>query len=72
MYKDCIWSVFISLILILNKVNDTYNVYDLGNHGFIRKTLLEKYNLFGRNELNYEPAIIDNGIPKFIYVRQKY
>ena len=72
-YKnEGVMSIFISLITVLNKVNDTYTVYDLGIHILIRKTLLEKYKSFGIKELNYEPAIFDNGAPKFVWVRQNY
>ena len=65
-------SIFISLIIVLNKVNDIYSIYDLGNHIKIRKKLLEKYKSYGIKELNYEPCIFDNGAPKFVYVRQNY
>ena len=67
-----VMSIFISLITVLNKVNDTYTVYDLGNHVCIRKTLLLKYKSYGIKELNYEPAIFDRGNPKFVWVRQNY
>ena len=67
-----VWSIFATLILVLNKVNDTYIVYDLGDHTQIRKTVLEKYKSYGINELKYEPAIFDSGDPKFAWVRQKY
>ena len=70
--KDGVWSVFISLIIVLNKVNDTYTVYDLGHHAFIIKKLIKEYKSYGMKILNYEPAIFDDGDPKFIYVRQKY
>lgn len=65
-------SIFISLITVLNKVNNTYTIYDLGNHIMIRKTLLEKYKSYGIKKLNYEPCIFDNGAPKFVYVRHNY
>jgi hypothetical protein len=64
--------IFMSLITILNKLNDTYTIYDLGNHAKIRKILLQKYKSFGIKKLNYEPCIFDSGTPKFIYVRQNY
>jgi hypothetical protein len=64
--------VFISLITILNKVNDTYTIYDIGNHVMIRKIILQKYKSFGIKKLNYEPCIFDSGTPKFVYVRQNY
>ena len=67
-----VMSVFISLIINLNKVNDTYTVYDLGNHVIIKQKLLKKYKSFGVNQLNYDPAIFDSGDPKYIWVRQKY
>ena len=65
-------SIFISLILILNKVNDIYTIYDMGPHITVRKRLVQNYKSYGINELNYEPAVFDSGDPKFIYVRQKY
>ena len=65
-------SIFVSLILVLNKVNDTYSVYDLGHHSSIRKSILESYKTFGIKSLNYEPTIFDNGEVKFIWVRQNY
>ena len=67
-----VMSIFISLITVLNKVNDTYNVYELGDHTLIKKHLLETYKSFGVEELNYEPTKFDISSPKFIYVRQKY
>ena len=67
-----VMSIFISLIVDLKRVNDSYTVYDLGDHVYIRKTLLENYKSFGISELNYEPTIFDYGSPKFIYIRQKY
>lgn len=70
--NEGVMSVFASLIVVLNKVNNTYTVYDLGNHMFLRKQILNSYKLYGIKKLNYEPAIFDNGAPKFIYVRQKY
>jgi hypothetical protein len=65
-------SIFLSLILVLNKVNDSYTVYDLNNHVTIRQTLLKNYKSYGIKTLNYEPSIFDNGDPKFVYVRQNY
>ena len=64
--------IFLSLILVLNKVNDSYTVYDLGNHVKIRETLLKNYKSYGIKTLNYEPSIFDKGDPKFVYVRQNY
>lgn len=52
-------SIFISLILVLNKVNDTYLVYDSDNHYFIRKTLLNSYKFFDIYNLNYIHDIFD-------------
>ena len=69
--NEGVMSIFISLIIVLDKVNDTYTVYDLGDHQFIRKTLLEKYKSYGIKELNYEPTYFENGISRFVYVRQK-
>ena len=70
--NEGVWSVFASLIVVLKKVNDTYTVYDLGYHTLLRKTILQSYKSFGIIKLNYEPAIIDSGEAKFVWVRQKY
>ena len=67
-----VMSIFASLIIVLKKVNDTINIFDLGVHYKVRKNLLRTYKNYGIKELNYEPAIFDNGDPKFIYVRQKF
>lgn len=65
-------SIFLSLIIVLNKVNETINVYKLGDHRFIRKNFFKIYRRYGIKEINYEPAVFDDGGPKFIYVRQNY
>ena len=65
-------SIFTTLIIVLNKVNDTFTIYDMGNHMEIRKNLLKDFKRYGIKELDYEPAIFDSGEPKFCYVRQKY
>ena len=70
--KKGIMSIFASLIVVLNSVNDTYNIYELGTHMKIRKKIITSYKSFGIKELNYEPAIFDSGGPKFVWVRQKY
>ena len=70
--KQGVMSVFVSLIVILNKVNDTYNIFDLGTHILVRARLKENYRSFGINELNYEPSLFEKGDMKFIWVRQKY
>ena len=70
--KNDVFSIFISLVIFLNKVNDTYNIFDLGTHINVRKKILESYKTFGIKELNYEPAIFDSGEAKFVWVRQKY
>ena len=67
-----VMSIFASLIQVLSLFNDTYTIYDIGNHPSIRKILLENYTLFGLKKLDYEPAIFDSGSPKFIWVRQNY
>ena len=56
----------------MNKVNDSYNIYDLGFHDRVKKNLLRYYKSFGIKKLNYEPAIFDNGPAKFVYVRQNF
>ncbi len=67
-----VMSIFASLILVLSKVNDTYNIYQLGTHMIARKKILLSYKSFGIKELNYEPAIYDSGDAKFVWVRQKF
>lgn len=68
--KSGVMSIFISLIIVLDRVNDIYTIYDLGAHSRVRMELLKKYKLFGIKELNYEPANFDSGTPKFVWVRQ--
>ncbi len=70
--KNGAFSIFESLIIVLNSVNDTYTIYDLGAHLAVRSNLLRNYKSFGIKEINYEPAIFDIGSPKFVWVRQKY
>ena len=65
-------SIFISLITILNKVNDSYIIYDMGSHIGVRKKILKYYKLYGMKTLNYEPVIFDSGLVKFVLVRQNY
>ena len=65
-------SIFLSLITVLNKVNDIFTIHDLITHAHVRNKFLQKYKSFGIKELNYEPAIFDSGEPKFVWVRQKY
>ena len=67
-----VWSIFISLITVLNQVNSTYTIYDIGDHSYLRTKILKSYKSFGIKEINYEPTIFDSGEPKFIYVRQKF
>ena len=66
------FSIFESLIIFLNKVNDTYTIYDFGHHFIVRLKLLKNYKSYGIKKLNYEPSIFDTGTPKFIWVRQNY
>ena len=70
--NEGVQGVFLSLIVILNKVNDTYNVYDIGAHTVVRKMLLNNYKKYGMKELKYDPAYFEGGQPKFVYVRQNY
>ena len=70
--KNGAFSIFESLIIVLNKVNDIITIYDFGYHFSVKSHLLENYKSYGIKKLNYEPAIFDNGAPKFIWVRQKY
>jgi len=70
--KEGVWSVFASLVTVLNQVNYTLTINDLGAHTIFRKNILNSYKSFGIKELNYEIAIFDSGEPKFVYVRQKF
>ena len=64
--------IFTSLIIVLDKVNRPYTIYDIGPHTHLRTNLIRNYKNYGIKQLNYEPAIFDSGDPKFVYVRQKY
>ena len=70
--NDGVMSIFFSLIINLNEVDDAYSILDLGDHRYIRKKLIKEYKSFGINKLEYEPSIFDERPNKFIYVRQKY
>lgn len=65
-------SIFFSLIIVLNKVNDSITIYNLGSHTCAKRKLLKYYNLFGIKKLDYEPLITDSGSSKFVWVRQKF
>ena len=66
------FSVFESLILVLNQVNDIYTIYDFRPHFNVIKKLIKKYKSLGIKQLNYKAGIFDSGAPKFVWVRQKY
>ena len=38
-------SIFISLIIVLDRVNDVYTIYDLGIHDRVRKELFKRHKL---------------------------
>ena len=65
-------SVFASLIITTNKVNDSYVIDDIGAHTLLRKTLLQNFKKFGLKKLDYEPSIFEKEIPKFVWVRQRF
>ena len=65
-------SVFASLIIATNKVNDSYAIDDLGPHIGIRKNLLKNFKKYGLKKLDYEPSIFEKEIPKFVWVRQRF
>lgn len=65
-------SVFESLIIVLNKVNDVYTIFDLGPHPYIKRYVLKNLKKFGLQKLDYEPAIFEKKVPKFVWVRQRY
>ena len=69
--KGCM-SIFVSLITILNKTNDSYNIFDLGTHIRVRNRIINNYQQYGIKNLNYEPAVFDKGTAKFVWVRQNY
>ena len=64
--------LFLSLITIVNKVNDIYSVNELGDHTRIKSTFLNKYKSFGIDNINYNPFEFDNSTQRFIWVRQKF
>lgn len=66
------FSVFVSLIIVLNKVNNTCTILDFGHHQSVKANLLRNYKSYGIKTLNYEPALFEYGAPKFVYVRQKF
>lgn len=70
--NEGVMSIFVSLIIVLKKVNNAISVYDLGGHTVIKKTLKKYYKKFGIEKLNYDPAIFEKKKPKFIWVRQNY
>ena len=70
--NEGVMSIFVSLIIVLNQVNDTYIVYDLGHHPWIKKTLLNSFRSYGINKLDYDPALFDDGDVKFVWVRHNY
>jgi hypothetical protein len=65
-------SVFASLIIDISKVNDSYDIMDLGVHTKIRKKLLKNFKKYGLKKLDYEPSIFEKEIPKFVWVRQRF
>ena len=46
-----IMNVVVSLVLILNKVNDAYNIFDLGLYSSIRENWFKRYKNFGIKKL---------------------
>ena len=60
------------ILIILNKVNDTYSIFDLGSHILVKGVLLNKFKTFGLKEIKYDPGIFDCGDIKYIWVRQNY
>ena len=61
-----VMNIFISVITVINKVNDTYIIYDLGSHIQVKSRLLNSYKSFGIKELDYDAAIFDSDIEKFV------
>ncbi len=70
--KNGALGIFLSLILNLKNTNDTYTIYDIGDHTNVSRNIENKTKSFGIKELNYIPFIFDSGDSKFIYVRQKF
>ena len=70
--NEGVWSIISSLIVIVNKGNDTYTITDVGSHTLSRKKILNWYISFLIKELNNEPPIIDNGEIKFVWIKQNY
>ena len=64
--------LFLSLIILTKKVNNTIYIFDIGDHTRVRELLLKNYTAYGIKKLYYDPGIFDTGSPKFVYIRQKY
>ena len=64
--------MFISLVYYINKLNDTYNIYDIGDHSRIKSLFLNISKSFGIDDINYNPFEFENNNPKYIWIRQKY
>ena len=60
--KNGAFSIFESLIIVLNKANDTCTIYDFGHHSSVRKNLLKKYKSYRIKKIDYEPTIFDSGV----------
>ena len=65
-------SMFISLVYYINKLNDTYNIYDIGDHSRIKSLFLNISKSFGIDDINYNPFEFENNNPKYIWIRQNY
>jgi len=70
--NEGVMSIFCSLIMVIKKVNDIYNINDMGPHNSIKTFFIKNYKYFGIEQLNYDPLITDSGTPKFVWVRQNF
>ena len=62
--NDGALGIFLSLILIINKVNDTYSIYDLGAHTHVRKNILKRYISFYRILMSFNSILFINDLQK--------
>ena len=58
--KSGAYSVFESVIIILNKVKDTYTIYDFGVHYHVKTNLLKYYKAYGINKPNYDIYLLNS------------
>ena len=67
--NEAVWRIFVSLIVVLNKVYDFWTVIDIE---FIinQRKIMESFKLFVIKEFYNDSSIIDNGEIKFVLIRK--